>query len=223
METQKIKKLPKPKYQIDDFGRVEGCFQRLKQNNLIDANKRLLQRNLDRGFNPEWYVVIHFNDGGGNKQYQKRRLDPHSIDEDVLAVKLKLFQLLYGRGWERMRKRSRSYWTVEYGNSCTKPHLNLLIEALPQGWNDKAVLEVLFNKLLPYKTRCLWSNSAKVQKIYTDPMICLNHYVNKESEMALRHQLQRRADLTNQNVISLLKHYAKEGIKNDPILKMYSI
>ena len=45
----------------------------------------------------------------------------------------------------------------------------------------------------------------------------------KESEMALRHQLQRRADLTNQPVISLLKHYAKEGIKNDPILKMYSI
>ena len=64
METQKIKKLPKPKYQIDDFGRVEGCFQRLKKNNLIDANKRLLQRNLDRGFNPEWYVVVHFNDGG---------------------------------------------------------------------------------------------------------------------------------------------------------------
>ena len=127
METKKIKKLPKPKYQIDDFGRVEGCFQRLKQNNLIDANKRLLQRNLDRGFNPEWYVVVHFNDGGGNKQYQRRRLDPHSIDEDVLAVKLKLFQILYGRGWERMRKRSRSYWTVEYGNSCTKPHLNLLI------------------------------------------------------------------------------------------------
>ena len=41
----------------------------------------------------------------------------------------------------------------------------------------------------------------------------------KESEMALRHQLQRRADLTGQNVISLLKGYAKEGIKNDPIMK----
>ena len=40
----------------------------------------------------------------------------------------------------------------------------------------------------------------------------------KESEMALRHQLQRRADLTGQNVISLLKGYAKEGIKNDPIM-----
>ncbi len=45
----------------------------------------------------------------------------------------------------------------------------------------------------------------------------------KKSEMALRHQLQRRADLTNQTVISLLKMYAKDGIKNDPILKMYSI
>ena len=45
----------------------------------------------------------------------------------------------------------------------------------------------------------------------------------KQSELSLRHQLQRRADLTNQPVISLLKHYAKEGIKNDPILKMYSI
>ena len=43
----------------------------------------------------------------------------------------------------------------------------------------------------------------------------------KQSEMSLRHQLQRRADLTNQTVISLLKHYAKDGIKNDPILKMY--
>jgi len=45
----------------------------------------------------------------------------------------------------------------------------------------------------------------------------------KKNERGLRHHLQRRADLTNQNVISLLKHYAKEGIKNDPILKMYSI
>ena len=45
----------------------------------------------------------------------------------------------------------------------------------------------------------------------------------KQSEMSLRHQLQRRADLTNQTVISLLKHYAKDRIKNDPILKIYSI
>ena len=80
-----------------------------------------------------------------------------------------------------MKRRSRSYFTVEFGNSVIKPHLNILIEALPQGWNDQAVMEVLFNKLLPIKTRCLWSNSAKVKKIYNDPMIFLNHYVNKES------------------------------------------
>ena len=41
----------------------------------------------------------------------------------------------------------------------------------------------------------------------------------KQSELSLRHQLQRRADLTNQPVISLLKHYAKEGIKNDLVSK----
>ena len=48
-----------------------------------------------RGFNPEWYVVVHFNDGGNDKKLRDRRLDPESIDEDVVAVKLKLYQLLY--------------------------------------------------------------------------------------------------------------------------------
>ena len=144
-------------------------------------NKRLLKRNLVRGFNPEWYIVVHFNDGNNKKKYQKRRLDPHDIEEDVLAVKLKLFQLIYGREWEKMRKRSRSYFTVEFGKSVVKPHLNLLLEALPVGWNKQEVIELLFNKLLPNKTRCLWSNTAKVERIYNDPLIYLNHYVNKES------------------------------------------
>ena len=144
---------------VNDFGQIEGRFKQLKQENLFAANKRLLKRNLMRGFNPEWYVVIHFNDGGNDKKLRDRRLDPESIDEDVVAVKLKLYQLLYGRGWEKMKRRSRSYFTVEFGNSVIKPHLNILIEALPQGWTDQAVMEVLFNKLLPNKTRCLWSNS----------------------------------------------------------------
>ena len=59
-------------------------------------------------------------------------------------------------------------------------------------------------------------NSTKKPKL-------VDQVTYKQSEMSLRHQLQRRADLTNQPVISLLKYYAKEGIKNDPILKMYSI
>ena len=181
METKKVKQLPKPKYIINDFGNIDGCFKQEQRKNIIRANKRLLKRNLIRGFNPEWYIVVHFNDGNNSKKYQKRRLDPHAIEEDVLAVKLKLFQLIYGREWEKMRKRSRSYFTVEFGKSVVKPHLNLLLEALPVGWNKQEVIELLFNKLLPNKTRCLWSNTAKVERIYNDPLIYLNHYVNKES------------------------------------------
>ena len=187
-KPKRIRETPEPRdsfvkqhYIVNDFGQIEGSFNQLKQKNFIAANKRLLKRNLVRGFNPEWYIVIHFNDGGGNKKYQRRRIDPIDVEADVLAVKLKLYQLLYGRGWETMKRRSRSYWTVEYGSSCIKPHLNILIESLPQGWNDIAVIQVLFNKLLPRKAKCLWSNTAKVNKIHNDPMIYLNHYVNKES------------------------------------------
>ena len=45
----------------------------------------------------------------------------------------------------------------------------------------------------------------------------------KRSEYALLHQLERRADLTNTPIIQVIKNYCKEGIKNDPFLKMYSL
>jgi len=189
MESKKVKKsyrdgtleLTKPKYQFDDFGRVKGDFIARQQVDLVSANTKLLKRNIVRGFNPKWYVVGHFNDGGDIKRLQKRRLDPHHIEDDLLAVKLKLFQILYGRGWDKMKYRARSQWTIEFGNSEIKPHYNLLIEELPKGWDQYQQITKLFNELLPSKVRCLWTQSTKIERIYNDPLKALNQYIHKES------------------------------------------
>ena len=48
---------------------------------------QLLLRNMKRGFNPKYYIVSHFNDGGNNPRIQKRRLNPIDVDRDLLEVK----------------------------------------------------------------------------------------------------------------------------------------
>ena len=140
MENQNLKS--KPKYIINDWGGLT----------IINLTRRLLdykvlkvvinyQRNILNGFNPKYYIVTHFNDGGDNKRLQLRRVNPYYIEKDLLEVKKKLMQLLYGRGWDLMNKRCRCFFTIEYGKSTLKPHFNLLLERPPKVYDNVKSLD----------------------------------------------------------------------------------
>ena len=173
------------KYDLDEWGKVTGykSYKETLRLKCVDGCYQLLHRNIRRGFNPKWYIVSHFNDGGDNKRLQQRRLNPHDIDADLMQVKVKLMQLLYGRGWEKMRNRARCFFTIEYGNSQLKPHFNLLLEKPPKIYNTCENLSNLFNKVLPLKALCLWRNSSKVQpiKLFNGDIITLKQYISKEN------------------------------------------
>ena len=174
----------KPKYQLDEWGRIQFYKSKKETQRLkcIDGSYQLLQQNILNGFNPKYYIVTHFNDGGNSKRLQLRRVDPYYVEKDLLEVKKKLMQLLYGRGWDTMRNRCKCFFTIEYGKSILKPHFNLLM-AMPKVYDSVPNLTKLFNKTLPNKALCLWKNSSKVQHIefYKNDICTLNKYINKEN------------------------------------------
>ena len=51
------------------------------------ANMDTLERMIMRGFNPKWYVVLHFNDGAASTRQQQRRLDDDEVNTDLEVVK----------------------------------------------------------------------------------------------------------------------------------------
>ena len=144
MEKKNLK--PKPKYIINDWGRINNYKSNKEVVRLqsVEGGYQLLQQNILNGFNPKYYIVSHFNDGGDNKRLQLRRLNPFYIEKDLLEVKKKLMQLLYGRGWDVMNKRCRCFFTIEYGKSTLKPHFNLLLERPPKVYDNVKSLSKLF-------------------------------------------------------------------------------
>ena len=146
------------------------------------ANMELLQREINKGLTPKWYVVIHFNDGASSKKQQKRRLDDAAVEKDLGEVKKLLYEELYGRTWKKNKHRARSIWGIEYGKSQIKPHINLIIEALPYPYDDFRSSYVLFDRLLPELCKCLWRRSAYLQPVDIDNFTGLNSYCCKEAD-----------------------------------------
>ena len=185
MENQNLKS--KPKYIINDWGRINNYKSNKEVVRLqsVEGGYQLLQRNILNGFNPKYYIVTHFNDGGDNKKLQLRRVNPIYIEKDLLEVKKKLMQLLYGRGWDEMKRRCRCFFTIEYGYSTLKPPFNLLLERPPKVYDNVKSLDKLFNKVLPNKALCLWKNSSKVQQVelFNNDIVTLNKYINKENNI----------------------------------------
>ena len=146
------------------------------------ANMKLLQREIRKGLKPKWYAVIHFNDAGNSKRQQKRRLDMDEVEVDLNIVKNQLYTELYGRKWRKQKNRSKSIWGIEYGDSQIKPHVNLIIEELPDPYDTYKSFYVLLDRLLPLKCKCLWVRSAHVQPVDMDTFTDLNSYCCKESD-----------------------------------------
>ena len=126
----------------------------MKHQQLIQANEQLLQRQLQRGFLPAWYVVYHLNDGFHSCYQQRRRTIPDEVSRDVRFHKHILYQWAYGqRRWAKLPNRARSLWSIEYGRNKERPHINMLIEALPAEFDEPNRLADFFNLTLPLRAK----------------------------------------------------------------------
>tara|TARA_Y100001973_G_C5201114_1_gene337761 strand:+ start:3161 stop:3742 length:582 start_codon:yes stop_codon:yes gene_type:complete len=176
MELIKPKKLPEEEYLYH-----YDANSKLRNKS---ANNNLLRQSIHNGFKPYWYIVGHFNDAAGSTRQQKRRLDIFAVEDDLKVIKEKLYRKLYGARWSKLKRRARSIWSIEYGDSKIKPHFNLLLEQPPAPYNSFRMIDMLFNYQLPRKVRCLWKDSTKVEKIKLGQysISSLATYILKESD-----------------------------------------
>jgi len=155
----------------------------MKHKQLIQANEQMLQRQLQRGFKPAWYVVYHLNDGFNSRRQQQRRVNPDEVSKDIAFHKHTLYQLVYGnRRWVKLSDRARSLWSIEYGSNKRRPHINMLIEGLPSPFDGKQRLVDFFNLTLPLRAKSVLLNSAHIQPVIPSTEKKLLRYVCKETD-----------------------------------------
>jgi len=143
----------------------------------IHANNQFILRQLQRGFRPKWYCVFHLNSNGRNS-------DDISLGKDLAHIKNMLYSEMYGKNWKRVRIKARAVWGLEFGKHNDRPHINLLIEALPYPYDSYRSAFALFDRLLPRDARCVWRKSAHLQPIDLDDATALYQYVVKESNLS---------------------------------------
>ena len=180
------KKLIKPnKFKETNKVKSYKSYNKTLRQKTMKGAIQLLSRNVKNGFRPKYLIVGHFNDGYGNKRLERRRLDIHDVERDLLEVKRKLLQILYGNNWETLSNRSRCFFTIEYGKSKTKPHFNLLLEQPPALYDKAESLSNIFNTYLPLKVRCLSKVPTNVKQIGIDnnDIVSLNNYIHKETNI----------------------------------------
>ena len=145
-----------------------------------EADNSLLNDALLQGFNPKWYIVLRMQEPNTPKVYTRRR-DIDSITKDLRVLKGELYRTLYGSGWNKKRKRTRSIWGIEYQKNLDNPHINLLIESLPYPFDSYEATLDLFDKQLPKKVKCLspFKGDAHVQPYFDEDIFS---YITKESD-----------------------------------------
>jgi hypothetical protein len=155
----------------------------MKHQQLIQANEQILHRQLQRVFKPQWYVVYHLNDGFNSRYQQQRRINPDEVSKDIAFHKHTLYQLAYGnRRWAKISDRARSLWSIEYGRNRERPHINMLIEALPSPFDGQERLDDFFNLTLPFRAKSVLFDSAHIQPVTPSTEMKLLRYVCKETD-----------------------------------------
>ena len=86
------------------------------------------------------------------------------------------------RRWHKFVRRARSLWSIEYGASTVKPHINMLIEALPGQWSEQEKLKDLFSLHLPLKAKSVLFDSAFIQPVIPGTEGKVLRYVCKETD-----------------------------------------
>lgn len=157
----------------------------MRNQKLIQANQQMLQRQLHKGFKPQWYVVYHLNDGFNSRYQQQRRINPDEVSKDIAFHKHTLYQWAYGnRRWAKIANRARSLWSIEYGRNRERPHINMLIEALPSSSDDSERLLDFFNLTLPLRAKSVLFDAAHVQPVIPSTEMKLLWYVCKETSLS---------------------------------------
>ena len=89
------KKLIKPnKFKETNKVKSYKSYNKTLRQKTMKGAIQILSRNVKYGFKPKYIIVGHFNDGNGNKRLERRRLDIHDVERDLLEVKRKLLQIL---------------------------------------------------------------------------------------------------------------------------------
>lgn len=154
----------------------------MRNQKLIQANEQMLQRQMQKGFKPQWYVVYHLNDGFNSRYQQQRRINSDEVSKDIAFHKHTLYQWAYGnRRWAKIPNRARSLWSIEYGRNRERPHINMLIEALLTQLDDPDRLADFFNLTLPLKAKSVLYDSAHIQPVIPNTVTKLLRYVCKET------------------------------------------
>ena len=155
----------------------------MRNQKLIQANEQMLQRQLQKGFKPQWYVVYHLNDGFNSRYQQQRRIKPDEVSKDIAFHKHTLYQSVYGnRRWAKLPSRARSLLSIEYGRNRERPHINMLIEALPSQIDAPDMLSNFFNLTLPLRAKSVLFDSAHIQPVIPSTEMKLLRYVCKETD-----------------------------------------
>ena len=137
-----------------------------------DAHVEHIKTQINRGFTPKWYIVFHLNDW----------LNDIPKDDPIWNKYLSRFRnavwtAIYNSNWKRKTTRARGIFSLEFGKERDRPHINLLIEELPNHLN----VNYLFNWSIPVlankKTNFVWTNGADIQPYYSDSV---TGYISKE-------------------------------------------
>ena len=138
-----------------------------------DAHVEHIQSQINRGFTPRWYIVFHLHDWLNDIPK-----DAPIWDKYVGRLKNAVLTAIYGSHHKRKKTKARGIFSLEFGKSNNRPHINLLIEELPIPY--KKVCD-LFNWRIPVlankKTNFVWTHSADIQPCYSDSV---TGYISKE-------------------------------------------
>ena len=118
-----------------------------------------------------------------SRYQQQRRTNPDEVSKDIAFHKHTLYQWVYGnRRWAKISDRARSLWSIEYGRNKERPHINMLIEALPAEFDEHKRLEDFFNLTLPLRAKSVLFDSAHIQPVIPTAEMKLLRYVCKETD-----------------------------------------
>ena len=108
-----------------------------------NANTQFLLNQVDKGFSPCWYIVLHLKE-------KERRVDIYDWEEDVRHVRNMFYQTYYDgeRDWKDRPHRPKAIWGIEFGKQGVRPHINLLVERTRKEWNE--------SKLHEFFSRQMW-------------------------------------------------------------------
>ena len=145
---------------------LESIDQRQQARELKRRIKLLIQRELEDGMDPWWFISFHYNDGKTNED---------QVIRDMGDLKNKLKREIYRRRDRRVKgKGSFPYPKILVMNEVShlgtgQFHSHLITEAFPERLNSQSMMELLFKRILPGKVKALsrWK-SVDVQRIHQD-------------------------------------------------------